>query len=579
MARRKVEIVLQQEIETDEQWNTLLANEGLIVIDVYQSYGGPLRAMESRFRALKNTLGDDKLHFAIAKADTINALEDYRGRSEPCFLFYAGKELVSVVRGANAPLIVRSITEQLEQEHKVLKGEAQRKPIIDQAIEKIKKKKAEEKSKEQVQHLIKTKRPLTICIIKPDMIAKNKKDEIIQKIKDKGYEIVEQRNIQFTEKMAQQFYAHKKDDPHFDDLIRYMTSDESCVLALTKESNQEDVINNWRKDIGADIEEPQENPDSFRGQYATDKLMNAIHGSDSHESATRELAFFFPDYENSENKQNLQRTLALIRPSAFTKHHESIVKKIQDKGFRIAMSKTVQLSVEQAEQFYADHKGRPYFDDLVKEMTSGKMMVLCLAKEDAIQSWRSLLGPKEKEKLKEAAGTLRNEFDVDGSPINALHGPSSQEQAKKEIETFFPMEQTVAILKPGISPEKREEIKKKIEKFGFIIATKKSDVLSQEIAKEMYKNASDKEYYNDLINLMSSGETEIMVLSRENAIQGWKEVIGPTDPEKAKQENPESLRALYGIDVLKNAVHGPTTQEQAEHEIKLFFGDIKFDKS
>lgn len=44
------------------------------------------------------------------------------------------------------------------------------------------------------------------------MIAKNKKDEIIQKIKDKGYEIVEQRNIQFTEKMAQQFYAHKKDD-------------------------------------------------------------------------------------------------------------------------------------------------------------------------------------------------------------------------------------------------------------------------------------------------------------------------------------------------------------------------------
>lgn len=242
---------------------------------------------------------------------------------------------------------------------------------------------------------------------------------------------------------------------HFEDLIRYMTSDESCVLALTKEGNQEDVINNWRKDIGADLEELQDDPDALRSQYATDKLLNAIHGSDSHESATRELAFFFPDYENTENKQNLQRTLALIRPSAFAKHHESIIKKIQDKGFKIAMSKTVQLSVEQAEQFYADHKGRPYFEDLVKEMTSGKMMVLCLAKEDAIQTWRSLLGPKEKEKIKEAQGTLRNEFDVDGSPINALHGPTTQEQAQKEIETFFPMEQTVAILKPGLTPEKR----------------------------------------------------------------------------------------------------------------------------
>lgn len=59
---------------------------------------------------------------------------------------------------------------------------------------------------------MKTKRPITICIIKPDMIAKNKKDEIVQKIKDKGYEIVEQRNVQFTEKMAREFYAHKKDD-------------------------------------------------------------------------------------------------------------------------------------------------------------------------------------------------------------------------------------------------------------------------------------------------------------------------------------------------------------------------------
>lgn len=68
-----------------------------------------------------------------------------------------------------------------------------------------------------------------------------------------------------------------------------MTSGDSCILALSKEGNQEDVINEWRKDLGPlDVKEAKEKePDSFRSKYATDKLMNAIHGSDSHENAMR----------------------------------------------------------------------------------------------------------------------------------------------------------------------------------------------------------------------------------------------------------------------------------------------------
>ena len=63
------------------------------------------------------------------------------------------------------------------------------------------------------------------------------------------------------------------------------------------------------------------------------------------------------------------------------------------------------------------------------------------------------------------------------------------------------------------------------------------------------------------------------MLSRENAIEGWREIIGPVDPLKAKEQNPNSLRSLFGIDVLNNALHGPSTKEQAEHEIKLIFGN------
>ena len=97
--------------------------------------------------------------------------------------------------------------------------------------------------------------------------------------------------------------------------------------------------------------------------------------------------------------------MALIRPSAFNAHQNEVIKTVESNGFKIAMKKVIQLTKEQAEQFYAEHQGQPFFDSLVTEMSSGPMLVLCLVKEDAVKAWRELLGPKEKEKVKEAAGT------------------------------------------------------------------------------------------------------------------------------------------------------------------------------
>jgi nucleoside diphosphate kinase len=129
------------------------------------------------------------------------------------------------------------------------------------------------------------------------------------------------------------------------------------------------------------------------------------------------LAFFFPrpkdndaeetDAENAAalSSRNRQRTLALVRPTAFAKHHNAILDRVRAQGFHIAMHKTVQFDRAQAESFYADQKSQPFFNDLVTEMSSGPMLVLCLVKENAVQAWRDMLGPKEKEKLKDASGT------------------------------------------------------------------------------------------------------------------------------------------------------------------------------
>ncbi|CDR07467.1 unnamed protein product, partial [Oncorhynchus mykiss] len=88
MAGKKKEVSLQASVVNQEQWDEMLATKGLTVVDVYQQWCGPCRAVVSLLRKIKNELGDDLLHFATAKADSIDALERYRGKCEPTFLFY-----------------------------------------------------------------------------------------------------------------------------------------------------------------------------------------------------------------------------------------------------------------------------------------------------------------------------------------------------------------------------------------------------------------------------------------------------------------------------------------------------------
>lgn len=137
-----------------------------------------------------------------------------------------------------------------------------------------------------------------------------------------------------------------------------MTSDVSYVLVLTKDGTK-DVVDSWRKELN-DTEK------SLRAQYATNQIINSVHASDSHEAALWELSFFF---SNKSSPKNIQRTLALIRPHAFASKKDQILKRIKDSGFEIAMNKLVNFDEKQAQDFYAEHKDKPFFNDLVKEMT------------------------------------------------------------------------------------------------------------------------------------------------------------------------------------------------------------------
>ena len=129
------------------------------------------------------------------------------------------------------------------------------------------------------------------------------------------------------------------------------------------------------------------------------------------------------------------RTFAIIKPDAVKKGN---VGKIYDQiicaGFNILGVKLIKMSLLQAQGFYDVHRGKPFYEELTKFMSSGESMVLALEKDNAVTAWREIIGatnPKEA-----AEGTIRRDFATSIGE-NAVHGSDSDENAKKEIGFFF----------------------------------------------------------------------------------------------------------------------------------------------
>ncbi|MCC5859813.1 MAG: nucleoside-diphosphate kinase [Ectothiorhodospiraceae bacterium] len=132
---------------------------------------------------------------------------------------------------------------------------------------------------------------------------------------------------------------------------------------------------------------------------------------------------------------SVERTLSIIKPDAVAKNViGEIYNRFEKAGLEIVAARMVHLSREQAEGFYAVHKDRPFFNDLVGFMISGPVMVQVLEGEDAIRKNREIMGatnPKEA-----AAGTLRHDY-AESIDANAVHGSDAPETAKQEIDYFF----------------------------------------------------------------------------------------------------------------------------------------------
>ena len=128
-------------------------------------------------------------------------------------------------------------------------------------------------------------------------------------------------------------------------------------------------------------------------------------------------------------------TFGIIKPDAVAKGHSGkIIDRILENGFKIRGMKLIHQSKKQAEGFYAVHAERPFFGELTEFMSSAPCVVLCLEKENAVKSWRDLMGATNPAEA--AEGTLRKDFAASIGE-NAVHGSDSDENAAIEIAYFF----------------------------------------------------------------------------------------------------------------------------------------------
>ena len=133
------------------------------------------------------------------------------------------------------------------------------------------------------------------------------------------------------------------------------------------------------------------------------------------------------------------------------------------------------------------------------------------------------------------------------------------------------LEQTLSIIKPdAVERNLENEIKKIFKSKGFLILKEKKIKIEKSEAERFYKIHETKPFYNDLCTYLSSGPIVVMVLEKDNAILGNRELMGSTNPRDAEEG---TIRTKYGISIDKNSVHGSDSAENAKVEIDFFFKD------
>lgn len=304
-----------------------------------------------------------------------------------------------------------------------------------------------------------------------------------------------------------------------------------------------------------------------------------------------------------------ERTLAIIKPDAVANGvAPEILRELNANDLVVLDTKFVSMDDEAVESFYAEHKGKPFFSKLSTFMTSGPALVLILEGVEAVAKWRTLMGPTNTEVASlEAPNSMRGRFGTDGTR-NACHGSDSNKSAMRELDFWYDVhsgpghrltvgvgegtngvvlgnletdpckvdcgvaeEITFAAIKPFTADANYDSIMSIILGHGFTVTAETRTALTSAEVDVLYDDIKNRPFYPPLRRYMSSGPMVVMLLSRVGAVPAWRHLMAGPDLDKTRKERPNSIRALFAIDGIKNAVHGSENSQAVSRSRQFFF--------
>eukprot|EP00898_Chlorokybus_atmophyticus_P000054 jgi/Chlat1/1049/Chrsp110S01534 len=303
------------------------------------------------------------------------------------------------------------------------------------------------------------------------------------------------------------------------------------------------------------------------------------------------LTGYADEYTRKRLTMQSERTLGLVKPDAL-KHLGKILDAAYSSGFTIGHMRMCRLALDDAKAFYAVHTGKSFYQGLTEFISSGRIVAMELIATDAVQRWRNLIGPTSTMTARQSAPqSLRAHYGTD-ERRNACHGSDSPSSAQQELDFFFGPATRLAqgayasgsdprcscvIVKPHALLEGHA---------GAIIdaVLSRYDVTALEMFKldrpraseflEVYRGVVPE--YSAMVEELTSGPCIVMEVrpqEREasNAHESVRALCGPSDAEIARALRPDTLRALYGKDKVRNAVHCTDLPEDGPLEVSYFF--------
>merc|ERR1711904_59149 len=279
-----------------------------------------------------------------------------------------------------------------------------------------------------------------------------------------------------------------------------------------------------------------------------------------------------------------EKTLAIVKPDGYA-HLGKIMDAIVAAGMQCADMRMTKLTPDQVEEFYEELRGTQSFGKMVSFMASDAITCISIVGDGAVQKWNDLMGPADpSEAQRNAPQSIRGAFGAN-EVQNVCHGSANGQAATREIDFFFGPNSkrfaqtavldncTLAIVKPhALAQGLGGQIIDDILQRGFEISALqifREDRANIEEFLEVYKEVVPE--YNDMVAQLLEGPLLAMEIRAEDAVASFREFVGPADPAIGRTLRPHTLRAKFGHDKIRNAIHCTDLPEDGGLEVEYFF--------